>query len=66
MNGCFAPDWEIFARDKSMSCFLKLSFNYFVRWTQLKEDCMSFFPSARLVNGFEIQITRRDDELEMK
>ncbi|GAA0144999.1 oxygenase [Lithospermum erythrorhizon] len=28
------------------------------RWKQLKEDQMSFFPSARLVNGFQIQITR--------
>ncbi|PIA35353.1 hypothetical protein AQUCO_03500027v1, partial [Aquilegia coerulea] len=29
-------------------------------WTQLKEDHMSFFPSARLVNGFEIRITRTE------
>ncbi|KAL1810690.1 hypothetical protein ACET3Z_020755 [Daucus carota] len=28
------------------------------RWTQMKEDMMSFFPSARLVNGFQIQLTR--------
>ncbi|KAK1371978.1 abietadienol/abietadienal oxidase [Heracleum sosnowskyi] len=28
------------------------------RWTQMKEDRMSFFPSARLVNGFHIQLTR--------
>ncbi|KAL7160702.1 hypothetical protein ACSBR2_041379 [Camellia fascicularis] len=45
---------------------IALFLHYFVttyRWTQLKEDRMSFFPSARLVNGFQIQITRRDDEL---
>ncbi|KAG2666948.1 hypothetical protein I3760_15G089500 [Carya illinoinensis] len=29
------------------------------RWTQLKEDHMSFFPSARLVNGFQIRLSRR-------
>ncbi|XP_057446519.1 abietadienol/abietadienal oxidase isoform X2 [Lotus japonicus] len=29
------------------------------RWTQMKEDRISFFPSARLVNGFEICLTRR-------
>lgn len=27
------------------------------RWSQVKEDRMSFFPSARLVNGFPIQLT---------
>ncbi|XP_050216705.1 abietadienol/abietadienal oxidase [Mercurialis annua] len=27
------------------------------RWTQLKEDRLSFFPSARLVNGFQIRLT---------
>ncbi|KAF4373539.1 hypothetical protein F8388_025233 [Cannabis sativa] len=35
---------------------------YFVttyRWTQMKEDRMSFFPSARLVNGFQIRLMRR-------
>ncbi|XP_028086120.1 abietadienol/abietadienal oxidase [Camellia sinensis] len=45
---------------------IALFLHYFIttyRWTQLKEDRMSFFPSARLVNGFQIQITRRDDEL---
>ncbi|KAF5943255.1 hypothetical protein HYC85_020897 [Camellia sinensis] len=45
---------------------IALFLHYFVttyRWTQLKEDQMSFFPSARLVNDFQIQITRRDDEL---
>ncbi|XP_039120300.1 abietadienol/abietadienal oxidase [Dioscorea cayenensis subsp. rotundata] len=34
--------------------------HYFVtkyRWIQLKDDRMSFFPSARLVNGFQIRIT---------
>ncbi|KAI9092517.1 hypothetical protein K1719_027645 [Acacia pycnantha] len=38
--------------------------HYFVttyRWTQEKEDRMSFFPSARLVNGFEMLLTRRHD-----
>ncbi|KAI5559757.1 hypothetical protein BDE02_17G134700 [Populus trichocarpa] len=36
--------------------------HYFVTtftWTQLKEDRMSFFPSARLVNGFQIRLTSR-------
>ncbi|KAG5100483.1 hypothetical protein JHK82_045535 [Glycine max] len=38
------------------------SLNVFInRWTQIKEDRMSFFPSARLVNGFEIRLTRRHD-----
>lgn len=48
---------------------IALFLHYFVtsfRWTQLKEDRMSFFPSARLVNGFKIRISRRDDEPEMK
>ncbi|KAI4374447.1 hypothetical protein MLD38_012440 [Melastoma candidum] len=30
------------------------------RWTQLKEDRRSFFPSARLVNGFQILLNRRE------
>ncbi|XP_048444017.1 abietadienol/abietadienal oxidase [Pyrus x bretschneideri] len=41
---------------------ITLFLHYFVttyRWTQLKEDRMSFFPSARLVNGFQICLTRR-------
>ncbi|GMQ11702.1 hypothetical protein CsSME_00054219 [Camellia sinensis var. sinensis] len=45
---------------------IALFLHYFIttyRWTQLKEDRMSFFPSARFVNGFQIQITRRDEEL---
>ncbi|KAJ6370641.1 hypothetical protein OIU77_001201 [Salix suchowensis] len=36
--------------------------HYFVTtytWEQLKEDRMSFFPSARLVNGFQIRLTSR-------
>lgn len=38
------------------------SLNVFInRWTQIKEDRMSFFPSARLVNGFEIRLMRRHD-----
>ncbi|KAL5993364.1 hypothetical protein ACLOJK_014288 [Asimina triloba] len=28
------------------------------RWEQVKEDRMSFFPSARLVNGFQIRLNR--------
>ncbi|KAL3835329.1 hypothetical protein ACJIZ3_010065 [Penstemon smallii] len=40
---------------------IALFLHYFLttfRWRQLKEDQMSFFPSARLVNGFEIQLTK--------
>nr|XP_016491890.1 PREDICTED: abietadienol/abietadienal oxidase [Nicotiana tabacum] len=40
---------------------IALFLHYFVttyRWKQLKEDRMSFFPSARLVNGLQIQLTR--------
>ncbi|CAL0322323.1 unnamed protein product [Lupinus luteus] len=43
---------------------IALFLHYFVttyRWTQIKEDKMSFFPCARLVNGFEIRLTRRQD-----
>ncbi|XP_057969444.1 abietadienol/abietadienal oxidase [Malania oleifera] len=43
---------------------IALFLHYFVttyRWVQLKEDRMSFFPSARLVNGFEISVTRRHE-----
>ncbi|OIW03560.1 hypothetical protein TanjilG_30980 [Lupinus angustifolius] len=43
---------------------IALFLHYFVttyRWTQIKEDNMSFFPSARLVNGFEIRLTRREE-----
>ncbi|XP_022892066.1 abietadienol/abietadienal oxidase isoform X2 [Olea europaea var. sylvestris] len=35
--------------------------HYFVttyRWKQLKDDKMSFFPSARLMNGFQIQLSK--------
>ncbi|KAL3529615.1 hypothetical protein ACH5RR_008937 [Cinchona calisaya] len=38
---------------------IALFLHYFVttfRWSQLKEDRMSFFPSARLINGFQIQL----------
>ncbi|XP_020572994.1 abietadienol/abietadienal oxidase [Phalaenopsis equestris] len=28
------------------------------RWTQIAEDRMSFFPSARLVNGFQVRISK--------
>ncbi|XP_010537524.1 PREDICTED: abietadienol/abietadienal oxidase isoform X2 [Tarenaya hassleriana] len=41
---------------------IALFLHYFTmtyRWTQLKEDQVSFFPSARLVNGFEIRLSRR-------
>ncbi|KAJ7970121.1 Cytochrome P450 family protein [Quillaja saponaria] len=44
---------------------IALFLHYFVttyRWTQVKEDRMSFFPSARLVNGFEIRLSRRQEE----
>ncbi|CAA7043119.1 unnamed protein product [Microthlaspi erraticum] len=44
---------------------IALFLHYFIttyRWTQLKEDRISFFPSARLVNGFKIQLHRRDNE----
>ena len=34
------------------------------RWTQLKEDQLSFFPTARLVNGFQIRLTKRHDEMQ--
>lgn len=49
---------------------IALFLHYFVttfRWDQLKEDRMSFFPSARLINGFQIQLRRiPDDEVKMK
>ncbi|KAL5554572.1 hypothetical protein UlMin_041973, partial [Ulmus minor] len=41
---------------------IALFLRYFITtysWTQTKEDQMSFFPSARLVNGFQICLTRR-------
>ncbi|CAL5184944.1 unnamed protein product [Lathyrus oleraceus] len=44
---------------------IALFLHYFVtnyRWKQMKEDRMSFFPSARLVNGFEICLTTRHDD----
>ncbi|CAA0820985.1 Cytochrome P450 superfamily protein [Striga hermonthica] len=40
---------------------ISLFLHYFLttfRWRQVKEDRMSFFPSARLVNGFQIQLTK--------
>ncbi|KAL3642245.1 hypothetical protein CASFOL_013060 [Castilleja foliolosa] len=40
---------------------IALFLHYFLttfRWRQVKEDKMSFFPSARLVNGFQIQLTK--------
>ncbi|WCJ34754.1 Cytochrome P450 superfamily protein [Euphorbia peplus] len=44
---------------------ISLFLHYFVttyRWTQLKEDKLSFFPSARLVNGFQIILERRHED----
>ncbi|KAL1192324.1 Abietadienol/abietadienal oxidase [Cardamine amara subsp. amara] len=44
---------------------IALFLHYFIttyRWTQLKEDRISFFPSARLVNGFKIQLNRQDTD----
>ncbi|KAJ4713713.1 Cytochrome P450 family protein [Melia azedarach] len=44
---------------------IALFLHYFVttyRWTQVKEDQMSFFPSARLVNGFQIRLISRPEE----
>ncbi|XP_076942300.1 abietadienol/abietadienal oxidase-like isoform X2 [Bidens hawaiensis] len=38
---------------------IALFLHYFVmsyRWSQVKEDKMSFFPSARLINGFPIKL----------
>ncbi|KAI3454270.1 hypothetical protein Pfo_010933 [Paulownia fortunei] len=40
---------------------IALFLHYFLttfRWRQVKEDQMSFFPSARLVNGFQIQLSK--------
>ncbi|KAF3448168.1 hypothetical protein FNV43_RR08879 [Rhamnella rubrinervis] len=45
---------------------IALFLHYFVTtygWRQVKEDQMSFFPSARLVNGFQICLTRRHHDL---
>ncbi|CAM8995856.1 unnamed protein product [Rhodiola kirilowii] len=42
---------------------IALFLHYFIttcKWTQMKEEKMSFFPSARLVNGFQIRLSRRD------
>ncbi|KAH7550590.1 hypothetical protein ACOSP7_023992 [Xanthoceras sorbifolium] len=44
---------------------IALFLHYFLttyRWTQMKEDRMSFFPSARLVNGFKIRLMSRQHE----
>ncbi|KAF5795675.1 putative abieta-7,13-dien-18-ol hydroxylase [Helianthus annuus] len=41
---------------------IALFLHYFIvsyRWSEVKEDRMSFFPSARLVNGFPIQLSKR-------
>ncbi|KAI3802268.1 hypothetical protein L1987_30398 [Smallanthus sonchifolius] len=41
---------------------IALFLHYFImsyRWSQVKEDRMSFFPSARLVNGFAIELSKR-------
>ncbi|KAB1212983.1 Abietadienol/abietadienal oxidase [Morella rubra] len=45
---------------------IALFLHYFVttyRWTQLKEDQISFFPTARLVNGFQIRLTKRHEQV---
>ncbi|PON53603.1 Cytochrome P450, E-class, group I [Trema orientale] len=55
-GGRFCPGAEL-AR-LQIALFLR----YFVTtysWTQTREDRMSFFPSARLVNGLQIRLTRR-------
>ncbi|KAL9432517.1 hypothetical protein AB3S75_027534 [Citrus x aurantiifolia] len=44
---------------------IALFLHYFIttyRWTQVMGDRMSFFPSARLVNGFQIRLMNRHDE----
>ncbi|XP_012079290.1 abietadienol/abietadienal oxidase isoform X1 [Jatropha curcas] len=48
---------------------ISLFLHYFVttyRWTQVKGDQLSFFPSARLVNGFQIRLMRRHAESKLK
>lgn len=40
---------------------IALFLHYFVisyRWSQVKEDRMSFFPSARLINGFPVKLSK--------
>ncbi|XP_020548064.1 abietadienol/abietadienal oxidase isoform X1 [Sesamum indicum] len=54
-GGRFCPGAEL-AR-LQIGLFLHYFLTTF-RWRQVKEDQMSFFPSARLVNGFQIQITK--------
>ncbi|PIN09372.1 Cytochrome P450 CYP4/CYP19/CYP26 subfamily [Handroanthus impetiginosus] len=54
-GGRFCPGAEL-AR-LQIALFLHYFLTTF-RWRQLKEDQMSFFPSARLVNGFQIQLTK--------
>ncbi|KAL0318711.1 UNVERIFIED_CONTAM: Abietadienol/abietadienal oxidase [Sesamum angustifolium] len=50
-----------FVREQLARLQIGLFLHYFLttfRWRQVKEDQMSFFPSARLVNGFQIQLTK--------
>ncbi|KAL0341710.1 UNVERIFIED_CONTAM: Abietadienol/abietadienal oxidase [Sesamum calycinum] len=54
-GGRFCPGAEL-AR-LQIGLFLHYFLTTF-RWRQVKEDQMSFFPSARLVNGFQIQLTK--------
>ncbi|GLT29936.1 hypothetical protein SLA2020_047670 [Shorea laevis] len=47
---------------------IALFLHYFVtthRWIQLKKDQMSFFPSARLMNGFQIRLIKRHEEMKL-
>ncbi|WRX19158.1 Cytochrome P450 - like 10 [Theobroma cacao] len=54
------PSGEVlgFVLEQSWLVFKLLSF-YTILWIQLKQDRMSFFPSARLVNGFQIRPIKR-------
>ncbi|CDP18448.1 unnamed protein product [Coffea canephora] len=56
----FCPGAEL-AR-LQIALFLHYFITTFRLWNQLKEDRMSFFPSARLVNGFQIQLRRIPDD----
>ncbi|KAG8378592.1 hypothetical protein BUALT_Bualt07G0001600 [Buddleja alternifolia] len=58
-GGRFCPGAEL-AR-LQIALFLHYFLTTF-RWRQVKEDHMSFFPSARLVNGFQIQLTKLSND----
>ncbi|RWV82529.1 hypothetical protein GW17_00055968, partial [Ensete ventricosum] len=51
-------EYQVLVRMSLTTAFFDLD-----RWVQVKEDRMSFFPSARLVNGFQIRITKNPDEV---